>query len=286
MKTQLVTITPAMAENWLNENNAANRKLREGLAEKYAADMRSGHWTECPVPISFYDDGNLADGQHRLFAIVESGIAQQFLVLYGLPRKAGLNLDNGAVRTLVDNARIAGNAELNNTLLAVTRAIYEGERQHTAWSNAAKMDMVEKFGDYARWAMQYGPKGKHFRTALVLAAVARAYMHGEDPTKLERFSAVMSTGFSDGTHESAAVAIRNYLQSRPDRIQADWRSIFLKVQNAIAYFLKDKPLVLIKSVSEECFPLPSHLRPPQKQKKQVAVKTARRDKPRVENIRH
>jgi hypothetical protein len=73
----------------------------------YAADMSAGNWTECPSPILFFADGEVADGQHRLFAVVESQTTQQFLVTRNFPRDAALNIDNGRPRTLIDNARIA-----------------------------------------------------------------------------------------------------------------------------------------------------------------------------------
>jgi len=100
----LETITPTKAHTWLNRNTS-NRKLRDGWVEKYASDMRAGKWTECIVPIVFYENGDIADGQHRLWAIIESDTPQRFFVLHGLTREAGLNIDTGGGRNLVDNAR-------------------------------------------------------------------------------------------------------------------------------------------------------------------------------------
>lgn len=97
MNIVLETVTPKLAEAWINANKS-NRKLREGLVEKYACDMRAGKWTQCPEPISFYADGDLADGQHRLFAIIESDTTQEFPIARGLSREAGLNINTGAGR--------------------------------------------------------------------------------------------------------------------------------------------------------------------------------------------
>ena len=71
METTIENISPQQAEKMLNSNKG-NRKLRDGVVEKYALDMVSGNWTQCPVPISFLQNGDVADGQHRLWAIIES----------------------------------------------------------------------------------------------------------------------------------------------------------------------------------------------------------------------
>jgi hypothetical protein len=89
---KLESITPKKAEHYLNRNTS-NRKLREGVVERYASDMAGGRWTKCAAPIVFYEDGEIADGQHRLFAIIESGKSQKFFVMRDLPRDAGLNID-------------------------------------------------------------------------------------------------------------------------------------------------------------------------------------------------
>src|SRR4051812_40390469 len=78
-------ITPKIAEKYLNMN-VGNRALRSGVVEKYASDMRSGNWSRNPQPMIFYDDGTIADGQNRLWAVIESGEAIWFLVVRGVDK--------------------------------------------------------------------------------------------------------------------------------------------------------------------------------------------------------
>lgn len=118
-------VTPKKATEWLNANTS-NRKLRDGVVEKYAEDMRHGRWTRCTAPICFYEDGDVADGQHRLWAIIESDTTQEFAVLRGLSRADGLNIDTGLNRSLVDNARISGaDKDLSNAALTGARSASE-----------------------------------------------------------------------------------------------------------------------------------------------------------------
>lgn len=258
---QLEQITPAKAEQYLNRNKA-NRKLREGIAERYAHDMKTGHWTECPVPISFYEDGDIADGQHRLFAIVESEKTITFLVLHGLSREAGLNIDTGLSRTIVDNARISGLDDgLSNSLVALAPFYHagkpnKGNDKGGALSNADKLALIARYRAVLDWAIANGPTGKGLRNSPILAAVARAYANGRDPERLRAFAVVLSKGFANGPEDSAAIALRNYIIGRDRRLAAqEGRDLFMKTMNAIHYFVRRRQLNLIKVVREEIYPL-------------------------------
>lgn len=261
MDTRTETITPAKAEAWLN-TNTSNRKLRSGVVEQYASDMKAGRWTRCLMPIAFYADGELADGQHRLWAIVESSTSQEFLIARGLSRKDGLNIDTGLNRSVVDNSRISGvGGNMSNELVSVARATHFGLPSMGRASNAQKIELVELHRDACTWAIANGPKGKGIRNAITLAAVARAWYANPDLARLRRFGDVMSDGFSQGDEESAAVAIRNYLQTKGAVLASSalWADTFLKVQNAIVYFLAGRKLTVIKGVKEEAYPLPRRL---------------------------
>lgn len=267
-------ITPARAEKMLNSNKS-NRKLREGQVEKYASDMRNGAWTQCVDPIVFYDDGDLADGQHRLWAIVESGTTQTFIVVQGISRADGLNINTGLIRSLVDNARISGaNANLSNRLISVARAVEQGSRWGApgtaALSAAQTLEYVERHSEAAHWALANAPRGRAFSHAIVLAAMARAWYHEPDKARLAQFAEVLTTGFMNEHGDGAAIALRNWLGSCTGFGRSDiWRDAFLRTQNAIHYFMRRKKLTIIRSVAEEAYPLP---------KAESAAKAPRRKK--------
>lgn len=258
MQTQTELITPQRAEQYLNHNKS-NRKLRAGIVEKYTADMKHGRWTQCPVPIAFYADGDIMDGQHRLRAIVESGTKQRFIVARGFQREDGLNVDTGLSRSLVDNARISGSdPDLSNQLVGVATAVKFGQRTgRRPLSNAERLQVVEKYREASKWALKHGPHTKMIGTMPVWAAMARAKLAGCDEHKLARFGEVLGKGFSEGPHEAAAIALRNYILSMGAKTSSDvaWRDLFLKTQNAISYFVRGRKLVVIKAVSKEAYPL-------------------------------
>lgn len=258
MDIKIEIVTPAKAEGWLNVNKN-NRKMRDGVAERYANDMRNGKWTTCPEPIAFYEDGDLADGQHRLWAIVDSGATIRFPIARGLSRADGLNINTGLTRSLVDNGRISGqDTGLSNELIAVARAIAQGNQGSNtkSLSSANKLDMVADHREAATWSLANGPRGRGLRNAVINSAVARAWYWESDLDRLKRFCDVFSSGFADGDGESAAIALRNYFLTKKGLLStALWTDSFFKAQNAIHYFMRSKRLTVIKTVADEPYPL-------------------------------
>lgn len=260
MQPVVERVTPQKAEAWLNQNKS-NRKLREGVVERYAEDMKNGRWTRCTAAIAFYKDGDVADGQHRLWAIVESGCPQSMIVVRDLDREDGLNIDTGLSRDIIDAGRISGkDPDLSRALMSAARAIAFGDAAngHVAQSNAAKLEYVDAHREAAQWAATNVKRVRYLSNAPVLGAVGRAFYHlGSDLARLKRFCDVLGDGFSSGDSESAAVALRNYLLARNSTAatNACWRDTFLKAQNAIAYFMAGKKLTVIKSIADEAYPL-------------------------------
>lgn len=254
MKREL--ISPKKAQEYL-DHNRGNRKLRDGVVEKYQRDMETNNWTECPVPITFYENGDIADGQHRLWAIVMSKIPCAFFVCRGLKKAAGLNIDTNIPRTIVDNARISGtDPNLSNELVSLAQFYRVGTRNRVVVSNALRLEIVDKYREPCMWAISNGPKGRGYRNAPILAAIARAYAYGETEERLREFAKVLTSGFAQSTEDSAAVALRNYIIGREYKaFGIDGREFFLKVQNVIKHFTARRPLNVVKIIKEEVYPL-------------------------------
>lgn len=258
MDITIENITPAKAETWLNKN-CGNRAMRPGIAEKYAADMKHGRWTSCTVAIAFYADGELADGQHRLWAIIDSQTTQRFPVARNLDRAAGLNIDTGLTRSIVDNAKISGvDPGLSPSLVGCARAFATGGASTRSESYAQRIERVERYREGCDFAVSHVRRVRYLCNAVVLGAVARAWYHEQDKDKLRRFCDVLGTGMAEGMHESAAVALRNYLLTRGAvaASSALWRDTFLKVQHCAKTFMAGRQLTMVRKVDGEAYPLP------------------------------
>lgn len=95
------TITPERALKYL-DRNVDNRRLRESVVSRYAQDMAANNWELTGDPIVFNTNGDLVQGQHRLYACVESEASFTTLVMRNAPLSAYTVMDTGEKRTLAD----------------------------------------------------------------------------------------------------------------------------------------------------------------------------------------
>jgi len=152
--TSIENITPELAAELLQVNRK-NRSLRRNLVDIYAADMTKGAWQFTGEAIKLADDGSLLDGQHRLEAIVQSGVMVPMLVVRGLPRATQDVMDTGSKRTPADALRLRD--EQNSVPLAsVARMIItEGGKLRVRPSTSDVIRVVETDPNL-RWVISNG----------------------------------------------------------------------------------------------------------------------------------
>ena len=117
MKTSTETIPPETARRWL-ELNLNNRTLSDAWVRDLARMMKAGLWRQNAEAIKFSVSGKLIDGQHRLAAVVMSGVTIQALVARGLEEDAALS-DDRKIRTIADVFQL----QLQNHTRIYARAI-------------------------------------------------------------------------------------------------------------------------------------------------------------------
>lgn len=102
MYSKVVSVSPELAKKWLGVN-IDNRLLREPAVKRYARMMKKGEWPLTHQGIAFDEDGNLLDGQHRLYAIILAGVSVNIFVIYNAPRSSFAYLDvPGNARSISD----------------------------------------------------------------------------------------------------------------------------------------------------------------------------------------
>ncbi len=104
--SMIKAIGPAEAARML-EKNGNNRPISDSIVKQYAQDMRDGLWRETGNPINVDTDGNLLNGQHRLWAIIESGVTLKFHVIAETEQDAFATFDTGRTRDLSQLVGIA-----------------------------------------------------------------------------------------------------------------------------------------------------------------------------------
>ena len=98
---EIIQVTPVLARQWLDNRMECQRKVRPTHVHRLAADMRAGRFhlsPDCIVIIKGY----LANGQHRLEAVIESGKTILMLVLTSEDETLYTVIDSGIPRTVGD----------------------------------------------------------------------------------------------------------------------------------------------------------------------------------------
>lgn len=105
--TEVRSIGPEEAERILTMNTN-NRPIATKHVDDLAGRMRNGEWELNGQGIIISDTGRLLDGQHRLHAIVKSGVTIDLFVVTGVKDDAFTTLDDGRKRQLSDLLAIDG----------------------------------------------------------------------------------------------------------------------------------------------------------------------------------
>jgi hypothetical protein len=132
MKAKIERITPAIAMEILEKHNPRNRSISERTVQSYAMDMKENRWTLTHQGIALDENGDLLDGQHRLWAVVFSGVPTEFWVFRGAPVKKDMNgveiytmdaIDRGRVRTTGQQMQLCHGIKNGNVVAAALRHI-------------------------------------------------------------------------------------------------------------------------------------------------------------------
>jgi len=84
---EMAVVTPAMAGALIAHHAGLGPSQREHVLA-LARDMREGRWALDMQPVCLSEHGRLLNGQHRLLAIIEAGVAVELAIMRGLPEAA------------------------------------------------------------------------------------------------------------------------------------------------------------------------------------------------------
>ena len=212
MWSEVVTITPEAAKAWLAFNQH-NRPIHRAAVKRYAADMKAGRWELNAQGISFKENGELADGQHRLMAIAEAGVPVTMMVTYGVPDSTFI-FDRGRTRSQVNVLQMLGAKSniANGSVVGAINFLFTlcGNKP----SDSTLVKFADDFAEDLATAASYcsrGQKNGIGRQAPIIAAAFCALESGVAPDKLMEFFVCVNSGFTDGKGQSAAIVLRNFI---------------------------------------------------------------------------
>lgn len=272
---QRMQIPPDWAAEVLANRNQINRPQKLAQQEKFVHYLQSGRFYTTNQGIGFLSNGQLADGQNRLAAIVTSGIPATMIVKFGMSMDELAAIDDGVKRSDHDIICLMGDREtpkraimIANTMMALVGGLMVG---HGRSDKYEKQAFYKRYMEGLLWTNnQFTPVKRRGITQMsVLAAVCRAYYNvRNNPTKLDRliqFIKILDDGMVvNPEKDSAVIKLRNMLLD--DRNGGLGRSrmptgynrseVFGKSERAIHLFLDGQPCDRLYEAKTELFPLP------------------------------
>ena len=241
-------IDPALAEQWLSANTH-NRRLNSRLVAKYAATITNGDWDEAaPVaPISFDINGVLINGQHRLWAIVESGATLELTVVFDAAPKSFEVIDNGSKRSTAQVAQLSG-IKNSSAVVSVAGYVLRYDREKFAvWRSDNPLVTPEEALNYCRenddlLQRAYAESTSlrpylsfgNLNVALAVAVILRDTAH---PEKWEDFSRGIKTGAGLDVGDPR-LALRNFKAGYDPRARRNTKNQYLRKQLEVGQFIK------------------------------------------------
>lgn len=260
IKTEVMTITPKQAKLWLERSNTNNRVMRPDTAKKFARDIKNGNWQLTHQGIAFYSDGTIADGQHRLMAVVLADKAVRMSVTRNLPKVAAHAIDQNTPRMAIDTIHIAGGPKwIERNVVAAIRFIKTKMGNHTDQLTVSEiLEYALANEDDLRFAIGLiSNKKKYITTAGMVFVYYAALRAGESRELLKRFSEVMFSGESHGPHENAAIRLREFLMTNPNCWNgAERLDTAKRAQKAVKVFCQKQPMMVLRTPNEFVYPIP------------------------------
>jgi hypothetical protein len=169
-------IGPEQAKALLDKLHPMQRSVTRRAVAEYAETMKAGLWTLSPHGIVIDAEGRLVDGQHRMQAVVKSGVTCEFDVCY-LPAGASIRgIDRGRSRTLVNLAEMEGILEKGSgkQLVPAARVLYclSLDRVDDYDFDSVMAKIMAKSGGDLRHATNM--LGRDAKSAFPIAAIAYA----------------------------------------------------------------------------------------------------------------
>ncbi len=243
------------------ETNSNNRPVRDSRVMHYADAMRAGEWDlnndaivlswptgEPPKPV-------LLNGQHRLFAILESGTRQRFAVMRHADPAWQERMDTGAIRTADERWGLRGDmGKVSRREVAVARFL-AGQKQKTM-TNDQERDFFSRHREAIHFACTHIKPGmRGISHTAVLAVIARGYYHLSQ-TELSRFCEVLTSNIPKGEGCMPIFMLRKHLTDKAGMGSFGRADAYQRSERALKAFMSGEAPAKLYAAERELFPLP------------------------------
>lgn len=254
MKFKDTTITPRYAQQLLARNEG-NRAIRSNMVNRYAAMMLAGRWLENGDVIRVGKTGRLLDGQHRLLAVVESGIPIRCGLVLDVDEATFSTIDTGGSRTARDIVAMSGraNAGIATPTAAQLWRIIHGVQKNTAVPPTYLVEILNRWPeiDHAASRSAGSETARGLLTPAVLS-MAYLYLHAvaNKPELAERFVTGMNAGEGLVSGDPILALRQRMINLRQGSVRSAARTVWGAVVRTIDALETGEPLQRIKIDTE------------------------------------
>jgi hypothetical protein len=258
LQTEWVLVTPEMAKQWLSQMSE-NRRLRPNNLKKLKNALLAGRFCASHQGVAFDVNERFTDGQHRLTAIVQTGVSAWLMVTRCTPVKTVPTFDDGVKRQDQDHIKIAGHGDHGASELAAIKVALRGVDAFNVSKNITiPVDVFMECLDL--WAakmrlLQPLRSHKGLGNRVVNGALLRALLSGASEERISEMVSAMTLGRVESDDDIAATGLARawlngtlYSGARDLALDA-----YLKSENAIRNFLQRKRIDKIRRTETEVF---------------------------------
>lgn len=257
MESKIMTITPELAKELLENNMPRNRRLSTQTVDSYARIMKAGGWNLTHQGIAFDNDGILVDGQHRLNAVIKANVPVRMMVTTGVEHHDGeaFNIDVGLRRSVLNIMQISGVEDAVYTQMArYIMAYMKWKMPAIRKAEAAEvMAYIERhYSDVAALYDIIKPKTHAEQrriNAMVGAALLAALYRGEDYRKLQAFCDVYRRNDVSNCQDCNprhALNLKDYIRDHKQLVD-----VYDRCESAIYAFCNNRASLHIRG---NCYP--------------------------------
>lgn len=253
-------ITPKMATHMLEvtkDNGFENRKMKTWKIDQYARDIEAGRWANTNQSIGLTANGSVIDGQHRLHAIIKTGLPVMMLIVKGLTEESFSYIDLGIARTVADHFRHVGKKNvfaLSGAGKLLAMHINGGMQKRwteVAPTNAESLAAVECFDNTDFWNEDFLKRScgsKHVRptVAIAITVLAETYLKTATRQKLLDFWSELEGSKLPTSVKSATHVYRNRFNSPEARRGLSSIEQIRAFAHAIACYCSDRELAVFR----------------------------------------
>jgi hypothetical protein len=230
----------------------------------YVSLLQEGKFVLTHQGIAFYENGDLADGQHRLHAIAEAEVAANMMVTRGLPLDHVHAIDNGRPRSVQNVLHFVG-VDLSHKHIAAARVLwmqYHSQAAGTVWdANSVDTARFTKFVEATKEPIVFAIPASRTRGiahASVTGAIASAW-YTQDINLLSRFQQLLCEGVGAARDEQAAIRLREFLLTTNLTSGGTnaRQELFIRVCTALRAYLEGRSLQKLYCREDAVFEIPA-----------------------------